>query len=260
MKLYSQRFGKHQAPAIVIVHGLAGSSLDWKRTAQALAHDYCVYTLDLRNHGKSPHTEDMTYECLTQDLLEFIEDQNIPNIHLIGHSIGGKSAMHAACTHPEHVKSLTVIDIAPKPYDPNRRTEFDAMLALEKQPIADKESARLFLAQTIQDKDMLEYLLESLVCEKHGTCHWSMNLPVLANHLTELRSNPLSPSDRFDGPTLIVQGELSSFIQASDLPAIRHHFPHAHIECIANVNHFPHRVQPITFLSVLKDFLSKQKP
>lgn len=258
MKLYVRQFGDANAPAIVILHGLAGSSLDWVSTAEALS-DYCVYTPDLRNHGKSPHSKDMNYDCLTQDLAEWAKDAGVAHFHLIGHSIGGKSAMHFACKQPKYVKSLTVIDIVPKPYDASRTTEFDAMDALEAQGVKDRDEAERFLKEDIPDQDMCAYLLNSFTCDKSGNYHWEMNLPLLANRLRELRLNPLEADDCFTGPTLFIRGGKSAYTEDADIPTIKQHFPDALIELFQNSNHFPHRVVPQAFLESVRAFIGENE-
>ena len=260
MKLYVRQFGDASAPVVVILHGLAGSSIDWISIAEALAADYCVYTPDLRNHGKSPHSENMNYDCLTHDLLEWAEDAGVTRFHLIGHSIGDKNAMHFACKQPKYLKSLMIVDVAPKPYDPNRTAEFDAMAALEVQGVKDPDEADRLLKEDIPNKGMREYLLDSLACDESGDCHWVMNLPLLANRLRELRLNPLEADDCFTGPTLFIRGGKSAYTEDADIPTIKQHFPNALIELSQNSNHFPYRVVPETFLASVKAFIEENEP
>ena len=257
MKLFHRMFGPPQNPPLVIVHGLAGSSRDWITTAERLAPDYCVYAIDMRNHGESPYSETMNFDCMTEDLLEWLKQENLGRIHLLGHSVGGKGVMHFACKHPEWLQSLIVVEMAPKAYDPTRRTEFDAMIEIEQLHINDKEEARALLSERVQSTSMIDYLLESFIQDASGNYFWQMNLDVLPNRLKELRLNPIDVNMHFDGPTLFIRGGQSTFIQDSDLSIIAQHFPKATVEKIPDANHLPHHTTPEPFLTLVREFLAK---
>lgn len=250
-----KQFGDLEAPPVIILHGLLGSSRNWTRIGQELAQDYCVYALDQRNHGTSPHTQNMNYSVLTEDLLRWMDAQRIETPHLIGHSMGGKAAMHFACTHSDALKSLTVVDIAPKPYDPHHRAEFEAMQALDLAHIKNRRDAEMALEETIDDWALRQFILTNLVRDTEGNFTWQVNLPLLASTLPELSQNPLPPQAEYLGPTLFIRGGKSNFMVDADMQTILKHFPHAEIKRLDAAGHNPHMDARDAFLASIRNFI-----
>jgi len=111
--LFHRDLGGAGKPALIVLHGLLGSSRNWQSTGSDLAARYQVWALDLRNHGRSPHEAEMSYEAMVADVIAWMDGQGIARAALMGHSMGGKVAMLLACRHPERVERLVVVDIAP---------------------------------------------------------------------------------------------------------------------------------------------------
>ena len=119
MKLYSRIEGS--GFPLIILHGLLGSSDNWRAISKRLSPSYRIYSVDLRNHGQSPHSEMMTYPVMADDLCELLEREKVSECHLVGHSLGGKVAMQFATSHPNRVSKLVIVDIAPKGYPTSQR-------------------------------------------------------------------------------------------------------------------------------------------
>jgi len=247
-----QRFGIRENPPMIILHGLLGSARNWNRIGKELEADYCVYAVDVRNHGASPHLESMDYAAMAEDVLRLMDQEDIDTAMLVGHSMGGKIAMTFACAHPERVHRLVVVDIAPKAYAPRWEAEFALMNRLLLETIQNRSEAEAFLEPSIKDWAFRKFLLTNLVRKPEGGFRWAVNLNLLQDSLPYLFKNPLEAGDRYDGPTQFICGAQSPFVEQDDLAQIRKHFPQAYLECIENAGHNVHFDQPEAFLHSLK--------
>lgn len=254
MKLAYRYFGGEGKEPLIIMHGLLGSSRNWITIGKALAEHYEVFALDLRNHGDSSHAQDMDFDAMAKDLDNFIGEQGLGSVHLLGHSLGGKVAMHFAVADFRKVESLTVVDIAPKDYPPYHIDDFEAMNAMDLSSLASRKEADNFLARSVPDFGQRQFLLTNLKRGEDGRFHWSINLDALTWNLDTLRTDSLKPGDRYAGPTLFVLGEDSRFVREDDHETIRHHFPRVVIKTVKDAGHNPHIDQPEAFLEVLSDF------
>jgi esterase len=240
LPLHDRDFGGEAEPPYVILHGMLGSSRNWQTVGRDLASVRRTFALDLRNHGLSPHAAEMTYAAMTADVLAWMEGRGLGAVDLVGHSMGGKVAMLLACRHPEKVRRLVVVDIAPKPYAwPAHRIEYAAMKGLDLATLTSRAEAEARLEKAIPAWPMRKFLVSSLERTPAGWS-WQFNLPVLASALPELEGNPLAAGDRFDGPVLFVVGGKSDYVQPGDSETIRAHFPSARIETLAGSGHNPH--------------------
>jgi esterase len=253
--LYHRDLGGEGNPPLVLLHGLLGSSRNWLSAGRALAEDFHTLAVDLRNHGQSPHTEEHNYPLMTDDLLRWLDGRELDKIHLIGHSMGGKAAMHLACRHPDRVSSLVVVDIAPRAKEPSHREEFRALQALSLGAISSRAEADLILAQSVASWPMRQFLLTNLIRHADGSWRWQMNLEGLARNLAETGHSPVLSEDRFHGPALWIVGGKSDFVQPEDHRLIREHFPRARIEILAAAAHNPHVEDRPRFVEEVRTFL-----
>jgi esterase len=238
--LFERDFGGEGTPPFVILHGMLGSSRNWQTVGADLAAARRTFALDLRNHGRSPHAEAMTYEAMAADVLAWMDGRGIGSAELVGHSMGGKVAMLLACRHPARVARLVVVDIAPKPYAwPAHRLEYAAMRGLDLSSLRSRAEAESRLERDVPDWALRKFLASSLERTPDGWA-WQFNLPVLASALPELERNPLQDTDRYPGPVLFLVGGRSAYVRPGDEGAIRSHFPKAHIEVLAQSGHNPH--------------------
>lgn len=256
ISLFHRDFGGAGKPLLVVLHGLLGSSRNWQAAGADLTERYHVCALDLRNHGRSPHSDEAGYTAMVGDVLAWMDAQGSERVSLMGHSMGGKVAMKLACRHSSRVERLIVVDIAPKAYlSAGHRSEFAAMNELELRSLQSRAEAELRLEARVSDWAMRKFLTTNLErAEDNGAWRWLVNLPVLTAALSELEQSPLGPQDRFDGPTLFVTGEKSRYVLPEDKRAIATHFPAVKFEVIAGVGHNPHMEAREAFVKTVTAF------
>ncbi|MBK6932205.1 MAG: alpha/beta fold hydrolase [Saprospirales bacterium] len=251
MQLFFREFG--QGSPVVILHGLFGFSDNWQTIAKALASHHLVITPDLRNHGRSPHLPTHSYPEMADDLKAFLEQHWIFKTSLIGHSMGGKVAMHYALHHPDMVDKLVVIDIAPGPADDNHSAIFRSLLDLDLSQIHSRQEAEDVLKTRIPDAGVRQFLLKNITRHADGAYSWKMNLPVLWNTYPDILAGV--SGDPFDKPTLFVRGSRSDYIKDSDFTFIKSLFPQAEIATIEGAGHWVHADQPGALLATVRTFL-----
>lgn len=241
VELFSRDLGGEGNPPLVVLHGLLGSSRNWLGAGAALAGQWHVHALDLRNHGKSPHAGTMSYADLVGDVLAWMDRHGLARVDLMGHSMGGKVAMILACRHPERVNRLIVVDIAPKPYhSAGSRAEFAAMHEVNLAEIKSRTEAELKMESRVADWAMRKFLTTNLERTEAGGWRWSIHLAGITAALPELESDPLSEEDGFAGPVLFLIGGKSRYVAAADHAEIRRHFAGAEIQVMPEAGHNPH--------------------
>jgi pimeloyl-ACP methyl ester carboxylesterase len=212
--------------------------------------------LDLRNHGKSPWHAVMTYEAMVADVLAWLDMRGLGAIDLMGHSMGGKVAMLLACRHPERVRQLVVVDIAPKAYlSHGHRAEFAAMNELRLAELQSRGEAELKMEGRVPDWAMRKFLTTNLERGEDGGWRWAVNLPVLTRALPEVESNPLGEGERFAGPVLFLRGGKSRYVSEEDAARVTEFFPAARVETIAAAGHNPHMETKAEFCAAAGVFL-----
>ena len=228
-------------PVMIVLHGLLGSSRNWQTTGRDLAEHYHVIALDARNHGRSPHTAEMSVELMADDVLAWMDAHSVAKAILVGHSMGGRTAMFVACRHPERVERLIVVDVAPKDYDwLGHRAEFAAMHELDLGRLQSRAEAELRFEARVPDLGMRKFLTTNLAPREDGQWQWAINLPGLTAALPSFEKSPLTIEDRYAGPTLFIVGGRSRDVESGDHATIRAHFPAAKIEVVADSGHNPH--------------------
>lgn len=244
--------GNGQSP-VLILHGFLGSSRNWQTVGRDLASQAQVHALDARNHGQSPHDDAMDYEVMAADVLQWMDAQGYEKATLLGHSMGGKTAMELACRYPERVERLIVVDIVPKDYHwKSRPGEFDAMNSLDLDSIKSRNEAEEHLKEAVPNWALRKFFVTNLERRDDGGWRWMINLPVLTAAVHVLEKNYLTPEDRFVGPTQFIIGGKSDYVSTEDHALILKHFPNADIETIAESGHNPHMEARDTFVTLLK--------
>lgn len=256
--LHANEFG--QGTPVVILHGLFGSARNWQTFAQKLAMGYRVFTLDLRNHGQSPHHAHMTYEDIAADVVKFLDDQDITEAVLIGHSMGGKTAMKIALEYPQRVNHLLIIDIAPVAYSHN----YDELLAnldrLDLTAISRRTEANKLLAEVIDDDDLRLFLLQNLVVKPGERTYWRINLEAIRANVDHLvRYVPEKSIPPFLKPADLIRGSLSQYVQNSHLANFKALFPAITMHTIEGAGHWPHAQRAEDFLNVVQTILTRNR-
>ena len=254
MTLFHCDLGGAGKPPLVLLHGMLGSSRNWQTVGADLAAHFHVFALDLRNHGKSPHAETMSYEEMMDDVLGWLDQQSLARVTLLGHSMGGKTAMLLACRRPERVERLIVVDIAPRDYFwPAHRASFAAMNELNLADLNSRAEAELRFEARVPSWPMRKFLSTNLESAPDGTWRWQINLSALTAALPELEKSPLHATDRYEGPVRIIAGGKSNYVEPSDHRAIQAHFSAAVITVLAGSGHNPHmEVREAFVAAVLK--------
>jgi esterase len=242
-------------PPVVILHGLLGSARNWTSIAKELADTHRVFVLDLRNHGGSPWAGTMSFDEMARDVAAFIGGQRLGRVALVGHSLGGKVAMHLALTRPELVERLVVVDVAPVAYAHSFGPLIEAMRAVDLSKVSRRADADQRLQAAVGDAGVRNFLLQNLVKTDAGFV-WRVNLDALAANMPELLGFPTPGEDAaYRGPTLFIAGGRSDYLGAGHRPLIERLFPHAEHAEIAGAGHWVHAERPAEFLDHLRRFL-----
>ena len=255
MKLFHKKYGT--GDPILILHGLFGSSDNWHTIAKELAKTHTVYFLDMRNHGRSPHHNEMTYSAMVEDIYEFLTDFNLRKVTLIGHSMGGKTAMNFALEYPHRVNKLIVIDIAPKAYPILHDSIIESLVAIDINNLSSRKEADERLSKTLNRPELRQFLLKNLYRKGDDKYVWRINLPVIARNIQKL--GEATQKDRnFDSPTLFIKGELSDYILPQDVDLIKDIFPEAKITTVPEGSHWIHAEKPNDLVELIQRFLNKE--
>lgn len=239
---------------MLVLHGMLGSSRNWQTAGKDLATHWQVFALDARNHGRSPHDPVMNYDVLAQDVADWMEAQGLPRATIVGHSMGGKTAMLLATRRPDLVERLVVVDIAPKDYFwVAHRGEFAAMNELDLASLTSRGEAELRFEARVPSLGMRKFLTTNLDHDEAGRWRWVVNLPALTKALPLMEKNSLQPGDRYDGPALFIVGGRSQYVQPPDHAVIQRHFPQARIEVIPESGHNPHMETRERFLELVRN-------
>jgi esterase len=256
MSLHYQVQG--QGSPLIILHGFLGSLDNWQTASKRLSESFKVYNLDLRNHGQSPHSPLMSYPIMAEDLLEFLDGQNLAETNLLGHSMGGKVAMQFATQHAERVSKLIVVDIAPKGYPPVQRPMLEALRNLNLQTFKSFGDIDAALAPEVHDGTTRRFLIKNLAREPTIGFRWKIDLDAIINNYEEL-TRSITAKNKFDKPTCFIRAGRSKYIQDDDISKILEIFPKAQIVSIPEAGHWVHVDAPDEFLKTVTDFLRSPK-
>ncbi len=238
---------------LIILHGIFGSADNWLTIARKFGKYRKVYLLDQRNHGKSPHDEDFSYEAMVNDLRLFLLANDIIKPDILGHSMGGKVAMFFAAKYPDMIKKLIVIDISPKSYPVGHDVILEGLKALDIKNLSRRQEADEALAEYVEEVGVRQFLLKNLQRTDSGFA-WKMNLDVIYDKIANVGKG-LQPEAKFTHETLFVRGSLSRYILDDDLELIEKHFPHFKLITIQGASHWVHAEKPDEMAEVIGEFL-----
>jgi pimeloyl-ACP methyl ester carboxylesterase len=263
MKLYYRKEGN--GPAAVIIHGLYGSSDNWMNMGKKLAEKYTVYMIDQRNHGRSPFAEENSYNDMRDNLVEFFEEHGIEKATILGHSMGGKTAMWFAADYPEKVEKLVIADMAPKDYMENKeqsqyylhRNILQAMQELDFSKVKKRTDVDELLAEKIDSERIRQFLVKNVTKDKKTKQYrWRVNVEVLYNYLEEIVGgvNRRWLDDRIpitSYPVIFIRGLESNYITDEDIDLIKSIYPDANIFDIPGAGHWLHAEKPDEFMDAV---------
>jgi esterase len=253
MKLFFRVYG--EGHPIIILHGLFGSSDNWLPQAKILSAKYKVFVVDQRNHGQSPHDDTFDYQAMVDDLSEFIDDHQIIDPIILGHSMGGKTAMNFALAHPDKIQKLIVADIAPRAYDLEHYIIVDGLNAIPIKEITSRAEADQSLSAYVHEPDTRQFLLKNLQRKAEGGFSWKINLPVISQKLANVGVDLLY-TGVFEKPTLFVRGGKSSYIRDEDRARIKQIFPKSSLVTL-DTGHWVQAEKPQEFVDVVMQWLTK---
>ncbi|WP_017730009.1 alpha/beta fold hydrolase [Nafulsella turpanensis] len=252
MKLHYRELG--EGAPIIILHGLFGSSDNWLSVGKELSGDYKVYLLDQRNHGDSPHSSSFTYTDMAADLEEFITGHKIEDPVIMGHSMGGKTVMKFALSHPDLLQKLIVVDIAPRYYPVHHEVILQGLQAIDINSLKTRREADATLAEYVPELGVRQFLLKNLGRKTEGGYEWKINLPVI-NEKIENVGEGLKEEEHFEKPTLFIRGANSGYIKDADKALIQQIFPQSQVQTITGAGHWMHAEKPEEFEKVVRAFL-----
>ena len=253
MQLHAKIIG--EGTPFIILHGFLGMGDNWKTLGNQFAEaGYEVHLVDQRNHGRSFHSDAFNYELLAEDLQKYCEDHHLREVVLLGHSMGGKTAMEFATNFPDRVAKLLIADIAPKAYPQHHQDILKGLSSLDFSMINSRSEADEALSEYIPEVGVRQFLLKNLYWVAKGQLGLRMNLKALKENIAEV-GKALSEGGLYNGPTLFLRGANSGYITQADAIHIAHHFPKAQIVTISNAGHWLHAENPSAFFDAVLHFL-----
>lgn len=254
MQLHSNIIG--EGKPLLILHGFLGMSDNWKTLGKQFAKaGFQVHLIDQRNHGRSFHSEDFNYDVLSQDLKLYCDHKNLKNSIILGHSMGGKTAMLFATQHKDYVNKLIVADISPRFYPVHHDAILEGLSSLDFKTLKSRGEAEEQLANYVSDYGTRLFLLKNLYWVEKGVLGLRINLEVLTENVNEV-GEALPLHSVFTGDTLFLKGDKSEYISPQDENTITSHFINVKIETIANAGHWLHAENPKDFYNTVINFVN----
>ncbi len=254
MNLYYKTFGK--GDPLFILHGLFGSSDNWMSIGKMMADNHTVVLVDLRNHGRSPHSSIWNYTEMSKDIQQLAISLGFEHINLIGHSMGGKVGMTLAYKYPGLMDKLIVVDIAPKYYPIRHQQILDGLLSIDIKQITSRKEADDKLSHFVPDLGIKQFLLKNLVRDSNNGFKWKINLKTINDDLKNIGEATIPPN-QIPTDSLFIRGINSNYITDDDIKDIAEHFPNSSVESIENAGHWVHAEQPELFIQIVNNFLDE---
>ncbi len=244
---------------LVVLHGVFGSSDNWITVGRRLSERYEVFLLDLNNHGRSYHHDALSYAVMADDVRRFVDQQNLENVALLGHSMGGKVAMQLALTQPEALSHLIVVDIAPRAYPVHHDRILEGLRAIPLDTITQRNAAEAVLRDYVPEAPVRQFLLKNLYRNDSGQFAWRFNLSVLHRDVAQIgRAIPddtVAEATPYKGPALFIKGAQSDYVRPDDEADIARWFLNSRVEAVADAGHWVHAEQPEALLALVTDFV-----
>lgn len=253
MILHSNILGKGEP--LLILHGYFGMGDNWKSLGKKFSQNFEVHLIDQRNHGRSFHSDDFSYELMVDDLYKYIIQHNLNDITLLGHSMGGKTAMLFATSYQELVRKLIIADISPKYYAPHHQFILKALCAVDFSTITKRREVETIFTNYIEEIGIRQFLLKNVFWVNKEQLAYRFNLQSLKENNEEIGMS-LPSFSIFDKETLFLKGSKSNYIKSEDISLIEAHFPKATIQTIKNAGHWLHAENPVDFYDSVMAFIN----
>ncbi|WP_299180798.1 alpha/beta fold hydrolase [uncultured Chryseobacterium sp.] len=253
--LHSKIFGENlSSTPLLVFHGLFGMLDNWGSFGKDMGELLPVHLIDLRNHGRSFHSDSMTHDDLANDIANYMDHYGIQKAHVLGHSLGGKAVMQFAIKYPEKVDKLIVVDISPKAYPPHHQGVIKALESVDFNTVGSRSDVEAVLTQYIPERSTIQFLAKNLYWDEDKKLNWRFNLKTLSEKYNEFVANAIK-FGVFEGDTLFISGEKSNYILPQDEFGIKQQFPKAKIVTVKNAAHWVQADNPQEFAHVVKQFL-----
>jgi pimeloyl-ACP methyl ester carboxylesterase len=253
---YKEYRGDGRDDPLIILHGLLGASGNWHTLSRTVFRNHArVFTVDQRNHGRSPHAPKFDYEAMAADVRDFIARHNLGSVTLMGHSMGGKTAMQTALAYPTLVDRLIVVDMAAKAYPPRHTDLLRALQRIDPSDYDDRSAIDAELEESIPSRPIRQFLLKNLQYDGERYT-WQMNLDVIAANYSAI-NDAITSSSTFDGPTQFIRGGDSDYVDVEDMVQARTLFPDATLETVDGAGHWVHADAPEAFAETVVEFLEQ---
>jgi pimeloyl-ACP methyl ester carboxylesterase len=254
MVLHSNIIG--EGKPFIILHGFLGMGDNWKTLAKQFSNlGFQVHLVDQRNHGRSFHDSEFNYEVLAADLKQYCSHHTINNMVLLGHSMGGKTAMLFAALYPELISKLIVADISPRFYPVHHDAIMEGLCSLNFEEISSRKEAEIQLSNYVSDAGTRQFLLKNIYRISPSVLGLRINLKVLKTNVSEV-GEALPSNLNFQKDTLFLRGDKSEYISTQDEALIKHQFPTAVVKTISNAGHWLHAENPVEFFNSVCSFIT----
>ncbi|MEH6589563.1 MAG: alpha/beta fold hydrolase [Halioglobus sp.] len=255
VNIHSSQAG--DGPAVILLHGLFGMGSNLAAMSRALQDNYCVYSLDLPNHGRSGWVQSIDTPAMATAILGWMDEQGISIAALVGHSLGGKVAMTMALQQPQRVSALVVADIAPVQYGSGHEREFAALQAVASAGCQSRKEAHVLMSEYLDNEAVIQFLLKNLVRQADGCYSWRFNLPGIVAGYGAVRAAVASTSP-YQKPVLFIKGGDSDYIQEKHRDQIMSLFPQTQLKVMPGCGHWLHVENPRLFNSLVGRYLDDQ--
>ena len=244
---------------VFFLHGLLGNAENWASTARELsACGFRCITVDQRNHGSSPHSSEMSYPLMAADLIRLADSLGIGGFSIIGHSMGGKTAMETALSYPDRVRSLLVADIAPVEYEPVYKDYINALKKIRLDGLRSRSDANRVLEEHIPDRNLRMFFLTNLRKVEDGHYQWRINIEGIISNYSNIWHS-IEAGRRYKGPVVFIKGSESDFIKPEHGAVITGLFPYCRLETIEGSGHWVHTEKPQVFRRICREFLENSR-
>lgn len=258
MKLFFKEYPPKETATIttpiLILHGLFGSSKNWVSVSYFLSHYSKVYSLDLRNHGDSPHSSEHSLSAMAEDLKEFINDHGLKKVILLGHSMGGLVSMTFALRYPEMVENLIIQDIAPRDYEFKYEGEL-AVLRTDLSSFKNRQEIDSATSKFVKNPFIRNFLLMNLDRTESGEYRWKLNVDAISHSKNMFLSEFSGTDKKYSGKVMFIIGGISEYFQTSDKIVCLEYFPNAKFETIPGGDHYIHFTKAEEFRKILTTFM-----
>jgi esterase len=255
VNIHSSQAGN--GPAVILLHGLFGMGSNLAVMARALQDNYCVYSLDLPNHGRSGWAEGIDIPAMATAILDWMDAQGVSSAALVGHSLGGKVAMTMALQQPQRVSALVVADIAPVEYGVGHQREFAALQAVADAGCQSRKAAHALMSEYLDNEAVIQFLLKNLTRQEDGCYNWRFNLPGIVAGYGAARA-AVASAQPYQKPVLFIKGGDSDYIQEKHRTQIMSLFPLVQLKVMPGCSHWLHVENPRLFNSLVRRYLDDQ--